>query len=307
MNLNRRQFISSSSVTVIGGLVAGRLAAGQQPPAPATPKFETVRGSAGIFTARGGTIGYVVVPDGVVVVDSQFPDTARQLLDGLKERTNLQIDVLINTHHHGDHTGGNLVLRPATKTIVAHARVPELQKAAAVQAKTEANQAYPDLTLDKEWSATVGGYRVSAKHYGPAHTGGDIAVHFEKDNVVHMGDLMFHQRHPFIDRPAGASIRNWITTLEAIANQHGSGTTYIFGHAKQGLPLTGGRPELLQLRDYFTAVLEHVQKGLAASKSREEITALGALTRFEGYQEAPPRLTLAGVLGVAHDELTSKS
>ena len=308
MTWTRRQFVVTSSMAAAGSALARVPLLGLQPtPPPTVTNFEKVRGSVGLFTGRGGTIGWYITPDGVLVIDSQFPDTATALLAGMKERTKRPIDVLINTHHHADHTGGNAVLKPAVKRIVAHARVPELQKMQAVQAGNEAAQAYPDTTFTDVWEMPIGGDKVTAEYYGPGHTGGDVTVHFQKDDVVHMGDLMFKERHPFVDRAAGGSLKNWITILENVSSQHGAGTMYIFGHSKDGLPVTGRKPDLLVFRDYFTEVLAHVRKGISAGQSKDQIVKLATLPRFEGYMEAPPRLTLGGVLGVAYDELTAKS
>ena len=114
MQFNRREFVTLSSLGVL--TLSQRSLFAQAPgaaQAPTVPKFEDVRRNVGVFTARGGTMGYLVTPDAVVVVDSQFADTAPLLVDGLKTRSTRKIDLLINSHHHGDHTGGNAVLRPA--------------------------------------------------------------------------------------------------------------------------------------------------------------------------------------------------
>ena len=117
--------------------------------------------------------------------------------------TTRKIDFLINTHHHGDHTSGNIVFRPAAAKIVAHRNVPALQKTQAADAKSEAQQAYADTTYDTTWSAKVGSETVSLKYYGPGHTSGDSVVTFQNANIVHMGDLMFYLRNPRVDRAAG--------------------------------------------------------------------------------------------------------
>jgi cyclase len=303
MQWNRRQFVTVSSLGLVGTLGSRSLfaqaPAGQQ--APVVPEFKDVRRNVSTFTARGGTIGLLLLPDAVVVVDSQFADTAQMFLDGLKPKTSRKVDLLINSHHHGDHTGGNKVLQPSVTKIVAHANVPGLQQKAAATAKSEANQAYADTTFDKEWKQSVGRETVSAKYYGAAHTSGDIVITFQQANVAHMGDLMSFQRNPRADRPAGASIRNWVTVLENTVKDHSNDTIYIFGHSKVGAPVTGSSKDLLGLRDYFSAMLDHVNKGIAAGKSMQEITKVAAVPGFESYEGTPTALE------VAYQELTTKS
>ena len=312
MSITRRRFLTlSSAAAALTAVPFHRLALAQAPAAaPPAAKFEAIRRNIGYFTARGGTIGWLSNPNALLVVDTQFPDTAKLCLDGLRERAGRAPDLVLLTHHHGDHTGGNGVFKGVVKKIVAHSRVPELQKQAAARQSPSSQPAappvLPDTTFDTAWSEEAGDERVTARHHGPAHTGGDAVIHFEKAHVVHMGDLLFHQRHPFVDRPGGASIQNWLKTLEQVATQMPGDTIYIAGHAKQGLPVTVSTKDVLVQRDYFDAVLSYVRKGIAAGQSKEEITALTALPRFEEYQSAPPALTLASVLGVAFDELSAK-
>jgi glyoxylase-like metal-dependent hydrolase (beta-lactamase superfamily II) len=308
MTATRREFIVLSSAS-LAAIPAGRLAWAQaQPPAPPVTRFADIRRNVGYFAGRGGTIGWLVNRDAVVVVDTQFADTAKICLDGLGQKSPRDIDLVFNTHHHGDHTSGNGVFRPKTKKIVAHTRVPELQKqvaAAQPQGAAAAPIVVADATFDNTWEEAVGDERVSARHYGPGHTGGDAVIRFERANVAHMGDLLFHERHPRVDRPAGASIQNWMKTLATVAKELPGDTIYIAGHSKEGLPVTVDRKALQQFHDYFDALLVHVRKGLAAGSSKEEISKLEALKGFEQYQGGGA-LTLAAVLGVAYDELASK-
>ena len=308
MQITRRQFIALSSASAaFAALHVHRFAFAQaQTAAPPATSFEAIRRNVGYFTGRGGTIGWLSHKDGLVVVDTQFPDTAKLCLDGLRERSGRAPDVVINTHHHGDHTGGNAVFKPVARKLVAHARVPDLQKRQAAQ-QPQANAAEPvvaDTTFESTWSETIAGERVTARHYGPGHTGGDAVIVFEQAQIVHMGDLLFYQMHPYVDRPSGASIQNWMKTLETVTKDMPADTTYIAGHARPGQPITVGRKDLLAFRDYFDAVLSHVRKGIAAGESREAITA-GSLPGYDQYHSAPPRLTLAFVLGVAYEELTA--
>jgi glyoxylase-like metal-dependent hydrolase (beta-lactamase superfamily II) len=306
--MNRRHFLATSSFAIIGAALKElpRSAYGGQPPPPATTKFLDLRRGVGIFTGQGGTIGWLATPDGVLVVDSQSPAMAQVCLDGLRQKSPHPIDVLINTHHHGDHTGGNKTFRPAVKTIVAHANAALWQKKTAEAAKTEANQAYPDKTFTTSWKTTIGNENVSAKYYGPAHTSGDVIVVFEKANIVHMGDLMFHRMYPFIDRPAGASIANWIKTLGRVSAEHSADTLYVFGHARSGLEVTGYKTDLARFRDCLSAVLEYTRTQMKAGKSKDEIAKTPVLSGFEDYPSGSGFLSLSGVLSTAYDELNVK-
>ena len=144
--MNRRDFLLKSGAAVSLGLLArSSLSAQVTPPspvpAPATPmpvqpptlvtEFRPLRGDVGYFTGRGGSIGWLSSAAALVAVDTQFPDTAAIFLRDLPGHNGRTLDAVINTHHHGDHTGGNGVFKPATKTIVAQANVPDLMLAAA--------------------------------------------------------------------------------------------------------------------------------------------------------------------------------
>jgi glyoxylase-like metal-dependent hydrolase (beta-lactamase superfamily II) len=151
-------------------------------------------------------------------------------------------------------------------------------------AQPPADQLYPDTTFTESWSGDAGDERVVARYRGKAHTSGDAVITFERANVAHMGDLMFHQRHPVVDRAAGATMRGWMTVLDETARAHDADTIYIFGHAGSGLPVTGSRADLARFRDYLGAVLAFVEGHVRAGRSREEILALrDPLPGFENF------------------------
>jgi cyclase len=307
VDFSRREFLHSSSFAIAGAALWQLPLLGQaaQQPPPAVTKFEDLRRNVGIFTARGGTIGWFAVPDGALAIDSQYADTAQACIDGLKPKSPKGIDMLINTHHHGDHTGGNIVFRPVVKTIVQQERCAQLYKDFAAKNNNVAQQAFADVTFGESWSRTLGDEKIWAHHYGPGHTGGDAVIFFEKANVVHMGDLMFNRVHPRVDLPAGASIKNWVSLLEKVANKH-KDATFIFGHAKAGAPVTGNAKELLYFRDYLSAVLDHVKKGMSAKQTKEQIVGIQTLPGFAEHAASGQVLTLTGVLTSAYEELGGK-
>lgn len=320
--MNRRDFLFSVSaataLTSFGRLSAQTAGPAPTPPpvpaaAPAAPPikpvFTPLRRNVGHFTARGGTIGWLASPEALAVVDTQFPNTAELCLAGLPERSQRPLDVVINTHHHGDHTGGNSVFKPVAKHIVAHANVPDLQRRAAERARppTVDQQVYADQTFSETWSLPLGDEVVSARYFGPAHTKGDIAVHFEKANVVHLGDLMFNRIFPVIDRPGGASIRGWIEVLEKLPGHYSADTTYIFGHGSEKFGVTGRREDLAVLRDYLSALLDHVQKQISAGQTKEQIVVLKEFPGFPDFNQPGSLSRLPSNLGTAYDELTEKT
>jgi glyoxylase-like metal-dependent hydrolase (beta-lactamase superfamily II) len=307
MNHTRRDLLRWTSLSLAAAAWPSARLLGQAPAAPAPQgpppapqtSFADLRRNVGIFNGSGGTIGTYVAKDAVAVVDTQFPNTAQICVDGLKTKAGGRaVDLVVDTHFHGDHTGGNGTFKAAgAKSIVAHAKVPELMKA-----RANPNQpppTLPDATFPDTWRQDLGDEVVSAKFYGPAHTGGDIVVLFEKANVAHMGDLVFNRRQPFIDRPGGASIQGWITVLEQVTKAHGNDTIFVFGHAGDGFKVTGGKADLQYMRDYLAALLDFTRKAKAGGQTREVfIKTTTPVPGFTDYGPLVERVTTA-----AWDEL----
>lgn len=313
---NRRQFLASVGLAA-GACLLPRSSWAQSPapaaspapsamptPPPWTPEFKELRRNVGLFNGRGGTIGWLADKDGLLAVDSQFPDTVKAFLDGLPGRSGRKLDLLFNTHHHWDHTGGNKVAAPEVKVIVAHEKVPALQKIGAEAQKTEAEQVYATKLFAKEWKETVGQETVHARHYGPGHTGGDAILHFEKANVVHVGDLVFNRLYPFIDRRGGASVQGWIGVLEAIAKDYPKDAIFIFGHGKKEFGVTGSSADVLAARDYLTALLAFVQAHVKAGKSKADLASVEEIPKFPDHK-APKPNRLQQNLEATFDEVSA--
>jgi len=314
MPQSRRDFLALSAVGFVAGAI-GRPAlarAWQQQPAPVNAVFTPIRGNVGYFTGSGGTIGYLVNTAGVAVIDTQFMNTAKMCLDGLQERSkNHGVDILINTHHHGDHTGGNMVFKGIAKKHVANKRAAELQQQVyetAVKSAADKGGNAPtailvaDRTFTDTWSEKLGDETITAKTYTPAHTGGDAIVFFEKANVVHMGDLLFNRSHPFIDRAAGASVTNWVKMVEAVSKAHNNDTVFIAGHANAKFPVICSQADLSVMRNYMTALLDFVNAQIKSGKSKEQIVAMTDV--LKGFEDHGP--LLARTITPVYDELTTK-
>lgn len=298
--MDRRQFLFQSSLLAAGALLPFRKRVIAQP-----GNFQKLRRNVGYFTEQGGTIGWLAAGDGFVVVDSQYPESAKHCLQGLQQRTSHSLDLLINTHHHADHTNGNPVFKPVAETMAAHENVPVLMKKAAEESDNTAEPAYPTTTYQDSWSMDAGDETVHAHYFGRAHTGGDSIIYFEKANVVHMGDLIFNRMNPYTDRPAGASIHNWIKVLSQAEEKYPDDAIFIFGHGKPEAGVTGKKGDLGVMKNYFSAMIEHVEKGIEQDKSKEEIINLKELPGFEDFLYAD-FWTLSQNLDVVYQEITGK-
>ncbi len=302
--MNRKDFlIRSATLGASTMLPLHKLASLLQTP------FTTLRRNVGTFEGRGGTIGWLATKNSLVAVDSQFPQSATTCLNGLKEKTDHVMDYLINTHHHGDHTAGNPVFKDFTKHIVAHKNVPDLQLKSAEARGQEAidAQVYADLTYSDKWTENVGDETVHMMHFGPAHTGGDSVVYFEKANVAHMGDLMFNRAYPFIDTNGGANIKNWVQVLRKTVDELENDTIYIYGHGNSEYGITGNKDDLILKSNFLEALLDFTQKGIQAGKSKEEIAKTEVIPGFEVFKAPGWSLPLSRNIDAAYEELTSSN
>lgn len=266
--------------------------------------FTELRNGVGIFTMQGGTIGWFTTEDAIVAIDSQYPDPAGNFVNGISNFGGGSEKVLFNTHHHGDHTGGNSVFEENSYQIIGHVNVPGLMRQSSRDSDNQPT--VPETTFDDEYVLSVGNETIRAKHYGPAHTGGDSVIWFENANVAHMGDLMFNRLYPFIDRGGGALIANWITTLETVVSEANSDTQYIFGHGNPEFGVTGSSDDLLHMRDFLSHLMEYTRRGIAEGHSKEELMNIESFDEFPNFISPSDFLSLSRNVDVAYRELTEE-
>lgn len=238
-------------------------------------EFQLLRNNVGVYKnpAKGGTIGWLINESGVVVVDTQFPDSAKQCIQKIREKSDQAIEMVINTHHHGDHSGGNIAFKGLARRVVAHENSKANQKRVAVKRGREDTQLYPDTVFKEEWSESLGAEQITLRYFGAAHTDGDALIHFENANVVHMGDLVFNRRFPYIDKTAGANIENWIEVLEKALKTFDRDTIYIFGHSANGFELTGTHKDLKAKQRFLSNLMKFVRKEKKKGSTIEDLVA----------------------------------
>ena len=268
--MNRRNFIQNTALT-IGAftLLPNGLWAKSSLENPY--KIRELRGGVNVFTEKGGTIAFLNTKKGMVVVDSQFPEQSQHLIDELKKQTTNPFKLLINTHHHGDHSGGNISFKGLVEHVVAHENSLANQKNVSVKQKTEEKQLFPDITFSNTWKQKVGKEQIKAYYFGAGHTNGDSIIHFENANIAHLGDLLFNRRYPFVDRSAGANINNWISVMDKTLTTFDNETIFVFGHAFDPEKITGNKDDVKAFKDYLEKLLEFVGSEIKLGKPKDEV------------------------------------
>lgn len=226
---------------------------------------------AGIFTSKGGTILFKWNDKGIVVVDTQFPDSAGELIQLLKTKSSAPFKLLINTHHHADHTSGNIAFKSLVNKVIAHENAAQHMQQAAEKSDKPAAILLPTETFATEAVYRIGKETIQLQYWGAAHTNGDALVHFQDAGIVHLGDLVFNRRFPYIDKSAGADIANWIRVLEKTVQKYPGRTKFVCGHAAEGYDVLIQSSDILAFRDYLGNALNFVQQEVKAGKIKSEI------------------------------------
>lgn len=274
--MNRKEFLIKSSVAALGVALVPSLISCSAPRVLYEPlklsagNLERVRGNVSRYTNKGGTIGIFETKDGFVVIDSQFPDSVKPILETVSTK-NKPILYLANTHHHADHTGGNIAFKDLTKKIVAHKTVPELQRKAAEERKSLDQQLYPNILFDEVYKFDLGREKMKGYHFGAGHTFGDVVYHFEKDNVVHMGDLMFINMIPVYRINDGSNSNKWISVLDEAIEKFDNDTLFIFGHSDKPETSTGTKADLIEMRNFLIATNDFVIRAIQQGKTTEQL------------------------------------
>lgn len=297
--MNRKKFLIHTGLTMAGFVLLNNSIMAQLIQDPAW-KIKMLNDSMGVFTEKGGTILFFLSTDGIVVVDAQFPEQSQHLITELKKKSTQPFHLLINTHHHSDHTAGNIIYKDLVSHVLAHQNSKINQERVAKEKKIEDQQLYPDQTYATTICQTVDKEEICLHYFGPGHTNGDSFVHFKKANIVHVGDLVFNRRHPFIDRTAGANIASWIKILDKALATFSDKTIFVCGHALDGYDIVINKDDIKAFRNYLSKLLSFVKEEIKAGKTKEEIlktTIIAGAPEWKGDGIERP-------LTAAYEELT---
>ncbi|MGL4542337.1 MAG: MBL fold metallo-hydrolase [Polymorphobacter sp.] len=262
-------------------LAAALLAAPVAAPVAAQAEFdkveitsETLAPGLHVLFGAGGNIGVSTGADATVLIDDQYAPLTARIVAATAKLSPQPIKFVINTHWHGDHTGGNENLGKAGAVIIAHdnvrVRMASDQFMAAMQRTVKASPpaALPVVTFDSSTTLHLNGETMRAVHVPPAHTDGDSIIVFTKANVIHMGDTFMTTSYPFADLSSGGNVRGYLVAHDTALALGNAATRYIPGHGK-----VSDRAGLVEYRTMVADTIAAVEAAMAGGKTVEAVVA----------------------------------
>lgn len=259
----------------VGLVIAARPVSAQQQVDWAAVDIERIEVAEGLYflTGRGGNIGLSVGEDGPFIVDDQFAPLTDKIKAAVAAVTDGDVRFVLNTHWHGDHTGGNENFGEAGAMIVAHENVrrrmnPEEFREVMGRTQQAPPAALPVVTFTDGVTFYWNGEKIHVFHVEHAHTDGDAIVYYTDANAFHMGDVFFQGRYPFIDVQSGGSIGGIIHASDRVLGMANSETKIIPGHGVLSTP-----DDLRAYRDMLMTVRDRVRAMINDGRSEDEVVA----------------------------------
>ncbi|MFQ6112922.1 MAG: MBL fold metallo-hydrolase [bacterium] len=244
-------------------------------------KVTHVAGNIYMLEGRGGNIAVSAGDDGVLMVDDQLAPLSDKIRAAIKDLGGGRLKFILNTHWHGDHTGGNEVFGPEA-TIIAHLNVRKRlmtkQNILGREIEAQPEEAWPVITFDASLSVHFNGEEIKAMHYPQGHTDGDAVIFFTGSNVVHMGDNFFAGRFPFVDLGSGGDVDGLINNVEKVIDELPTDVKIIPGHG----PLS----TLDDLKTYYRMLKETtglISQRMESGKSLDQIKQEGLPEEWQSW------------------------
>ncbi len=233
-------------------------------------KTTQVNGQVYMLEGAGGNIMLWITEEGVLMVDSQFAPLSDKIKTAINDLTDQPIIYLVNTHHHGDHTGGNAQFNDAQATLIAHQNVYKR-----LQADGKETGFLPESTIEDSAMLEMASDEIILIHLENAHTDGDSFVYLPRYNVLHTGDMFFNGRYPFIDLQSGGSIDGYIKAQETMLELINPSTNIIPGHGALGSFENLGE-SVKMLRELKSKISLAIEE----KRTRDEVINDSSLTKY---------------------------
>jgi glyoxylase-like metal-dependent hydrolase (beta-lactamase superfamily II) len=251
-------------------------------------KIKTIKITETIYMLEGdgGNIGVLTGKDGIVMIDDQFAPLSEKIKTALKALSDKPVRFIINTHFHGDHTGGNENFGGEGAIIVAQentrVRMNSDQFIAAfnTQAKAAPYNALPKVTFTESVTLHLNGQTVQVFHVKNAHTDGDAIIYFKESNVFHAGDVFVRYGLPFIDQPNGGSIDGMISGVDQLLTLVDDNSKIIPGHGA-----LCGKKELFEYKEMLVTVRDRILNAINQGKTLEQIINMDPVKEFPAVFE----------------------
>jgi cyclase len=244
-------------------------------------KVRKVAGNVYMLEGSGGNIGVSVGADGILIVDDEFAPLADKIRAALRTLGEGKLKFILNTHWHGDHTGGNVVFGPEAPIVAqtnVRKRLTQGMNLPDWVVKPAPKEALPVITFDQSVSIHFNGEEIKVIHFPRGHTDGDAVIFFTGSNVVHMGDDFFNGMFPFIDLDSGGDVDGYVKNVGEVIAKLPAGVKIIPGHG----PLAG----VDDLKRFHRMLLETtglVRKKMAAGKTLDQIKAEGLPDEWKSW------------------------
>lgn len=247
-----------------------------------------------MLQGAGGNIGVSVGSDGILIVDDQFAPLAPKIEAALKDLNPGKLKFVLNTHYHGDHTGGNAHFGREAY-IIAHTNVRKRLGGDHDQNKS----GLPIITFDDSLSVYFNGEEIKVIHVPPAHTDSDSIIYFTSANVIHFGDTFFSGRFPNIDLAGGGNVRGYIRNVEDAIRKVPGDAKLIPGHG----PLSTIK-ELKEFHEMLIETSRIVEKGIGAGETLDEMKSEGLPDKWKSW--AVPTLPTSRWVELLYNGLKAK-
>ena len=230
-----------------------------------------------MLKGKGGNIGLSIGDDGVFMIDDQYANGIAEVQETIKNITEKEVQFLINTHHHGDHTGGNVAMAESGATIFAHdnvrKRLENMIAMSTEKGETTSEKVLPVVTFSEDITFHYNENRIFVFHIHNAHTDGDAAVYFTDSNVLHTGDVFFNGRYPYIDLKSGGSVAGYIEALDRMLQVTNADTKVIPGHGDPGTTA-----DMRFTKEMLKDLLQQVKIVHEAGSTEDEILKMKEIT-----------------------------